>query len=135
MKWFLDLNVLLDVIQQRPPFFETSAQVLSRVVRGEVTGHIAGHELTTAHYIVKRYTDHRAADDLVDWLLVHFEIVAESEATFRRARALEWNDFEDAVIASAAEETGCDFVVTRNIKDFANSPVPAITPVDLLGLD
>lgn len=133
MRWLFDLNILLDVIQKREPFFETSAQVVSQVVRKEVTGCIAGHELTTAYYVVSRYADRQAADDLVDWLLLHFEIVAESAAMFGRARELGLADFEDAAIASAAEAADCDCIVTRNIRDFANSPIPARPPADLLG--
>jgi len=132
MRWLIDLNVLLDVIQQRLPFFDSSAQVVSIVVRGEATGYIAGHELTTAHYIVDRYANRQAADDLVDWLLIHFEIVPESATTFRRARELALADFEDAAIASAAEAVQCEYIVTRNVRDFTGSPIPAITPAGLL---
>ena len=132
MKWLVDLNVLLDVIQQRLPFFDSSAQVVSKIVRGKATGYIAGHELTTAHYIVSRYANRQAADDLVDWLLVHVEVVSESATIFRRARELPLADFEDAAIASAAEAAQCDYIVTRNVRDFTDSPIPAITPADLL---
>jgi hypothetical protein len=99
MKWLIDLNVLLDVIQQRVPFFDSSAQVVSKIVQGKATGYIAGHELTTAYYIVSRYANRQAADDLVDWLLVHVEVVAESATIFRHARELPLADFEDAAIA------------------------------------
>ena len=47
MKWMFDLNVLLDVIQQREPFYSASARALSQILRGEVTGCLAGHALTT----------------------------------------------------------------------------------------
>ena len=134
MTWLVDLNVLLDVIQQRRPFFDSSAQVISRIVRGEATAYIAGHELTTAYYIVNRYASRQAADDLVDWLLVHFEIVPESASVFRRAREMALADFEDAAIASAAEAAQCEYIVTRNVRDFTDSPVPAIAPADLLAL-
>ncbi len=122
MKWLVDLNVLLDVIQQREPFFADSALVISRIVRGDVTGYIPGHELTTAYYVVSRYADREAANDLVDWLVGHFEVVAEDSTVFRRARELRFPDFEDAAVASAAEAAGCDCIVTRNTRDFAASP-------------
>jgi hypothetical protein len=38
------------------------------------------------------------------------------------------NDFEDAVQAACAERIGADYIVTRNLKDFAKSPVQAILP-------
>jgi hypothetical protein len=41
-------------------------------------------------------------------------------------------DFEDALVASVAEVTGSDYIVTRNVPDFAGSPVPAMTPTEFL---
>jgi hypothetical protein len=50
----------------------------------------------------------------------------------RRARTLATDDFEDAAVVAVAEASGSTFVVTRNVADFAHSPVPAITPADFL---
>lgn len=132
MKWLVDLNVILDVIQQRAPFYDASARVISRIVQGHASGCLAGHEVTTAYYIVRRYVGRQAADDLVDWLLNHFEILPEGKIIFERARLLNLPDFEDAAIASAAQEAGCDHIVTRNERHFIGSPVPATSPTDLL---
>ena len=41
-------------------------------------------------------------------------------------------DFEDAVVDAVAERSGASYIVTRNIKDFADSAVPAILPADFL---
>ena len=54
--------------------------------------------------------------------------------TFVRARSLSFTDFEDAALASAAEAAGCTQIVTRNVADFARSPVPALTPEELLAM-
>ncbi|MGH8225370.1 MAG: PIN domain-containing protein [Gammaproteobacteria bacterium] len=69
------------------------------------------------------------------WLLRHFDIAAVGRPELLRARALGWNDFEDAVVAAAAESSRCDAIVTRNVKDFRASVVPVLTPEEcLLGL-
>jgi hypothetical protein len=47
MRLMLDLNVLLDVVQRREPFYAASAAVLSQVVTHEVIGCLPGHGLTT----------------------------------------------------------------------------------------
>lgn len=124
----LDLNVRLDVIQEREPHYEKAAQVLSRVVSGELVGCFPGHGVTTLHYIVKRLLGVGGAEQAVDWILGKLEVVPEEASTFLRARSLEFDDFEDAVVASAAEQAKCDRIVTRNIKDFGKSPVTAVTP-------
>jgi len=37
-------------------------------------------------------------------------------------------DYEDALLAQMAHRNGIDLIITRNMKDFENSPVPAISP-------
>ena len=41
-------------------------------------------------------------------------------------------DFEDAVVAAIAESAGCSVIITRNITDFSQSPVSAITPEEFI---
>jgi hypothetical protein len=65
-------------------------------------------------------------------LLADFIIHSSDKANFQRARQLQLKDFEDAVVASVAEATGSDYIVTRNMPDFAGSPVPAMTPTEFL---
>lgn len=132
MKVMLDLNVLLDVVQRREPFYSASATVLSQAVEGPVVSCLPGHALTTLHYIVHKHAGREPANTMVDWVLAHLEIVAQDRAQFVRARSLRFDDFEDAALASAAEAAGCTFIITRNVVDFGASPVRAVTPEEFL---
>jgi predicted nucleic acid-binding protein len=132
MRIMIDLNVLLDVIQRREPFYEASAAALSKAVAGEASGYVPGHALTTIHYIVQRFSGREQADRFVDWLLSHLEIVPQDKVQFVRARSLPVSDFEDAAVASAAEASECDLIVSRNVSDFAGSPVQTMTPEEFL---
>jgi len=38
-----DLNVILDVLQQREPFYETAAQLLAHAETGKIIGYVAPH--------------------------------------------------------------------------------------------
>lgn len=130
MKVMLDLNILLDVLQQHEPHYEDSALILSLALEGQIEGCIPGHAITTTSKAASK----EKADIAVDWLLSHFDTVAANKSLFLQARQLTMNDFEDAVVASMALEHHCEYIVTRNIVDFASSPVPAILPADLLML-
>jgi predicted nucleic acid-binding protein len=132
VKVMLDLNVLLDVVQRREPFYAASATVLSQAVEESGTSCLPGHALTTLHYIVTKYAGREQANTLVDWVLAHLEIVPQDRAQFVRARNLRFDDFEDAALASAAEAAGCKLILTRNVADFGASPVPAVTPEEFL---
>lgn len=49
-----------------------------------------------------------------------------------RARKLARPDFEDAVVAAAAEAAHCAWIVTRDQRGFAPIPVPPIAPEEFL---
>jgi predicted nucleic acid-binding protein len=132
MKVMLDLNVVLDVVQRREPFYAASATVLSQAVEGEHVACLPGHALTTLHYIIAKHAGRKQAGTLVDWVLAHLEVVAQDRAQFVRARSLLFEDFEDAALASAAEAAGCKCIISRNVADFRHSPVPAVTPEEFL---
>ncbi len=132
MKWMVDLNVVLDVLEQREPFYTASAKILSKIVTGEASGCLPAHAVTTIHYIARRHAGLKAADDAIDWLLANLEVEPQNRGTFVRARSLSFKDFEDAAVASAAEAAGCGQIVTRNVADYAGSPVPAVTPEEFL---
>jgi hypothetical protein len=64
--------------------------------------------------------------------LVEVAPVATDEA--RRALALPMSDLEDAMQASAALAWKADYIITRNLPDYRNSPVKAMTPTAFLEL-
>ncbi|MGM0595396.1 MAG: PIN domain-containing protein [Pseudomonadota bacterium] len=128
----IDLNVILDVVQCRKPHYSASAAVLDEAVSGRVPATLPAHSITTLHYLISRYNVNQAADRAVDWLLRHFDVAGTKKADFIRALGLNWKDYEDAVVAVAADVRGCSCIVTRNVKDFTGSPVPALTPEEYL---
>lgn len=132
MKIMIDLNVVLDVVQKRMPYYDHSAAVISKVLDRDMTGVLPGHAITTIYYLVDKHISRQKADAVIDWLLQNFEVVPLHKTHFLRARDLAMSDFEDAVVASLAEAAGCDWIVTRNISDFQKSPIAAITPTELL---
>ena len=58
--------------------------------------------MTTLHYLVGRYRDHVQADKLVDWLLHYFDVATVGASELQRTRALNWPNFEDAVVADGS---------------------------------
>lgn len=132
MRLTLDLNVLLDVVQKREPFYSGSAAVLGRVVEGEDIGCLPGHALTTLYYVMSKFAGREQAGIVVDWVLTYLEIIPQDRLQFMRARNLDFSDFEDAALASAAEASQCELILTRNVADFSGSPIPVLTPEEFL---
>ena len=128
----LDLNVLLDVFQKREPHYAASAQVLALVVAGKVAAVFPSHGFSTLYYLVRKHASKPRAEEAMDRLLDHFQIGNLDADGWRAAREHGFEDFEDAVVAEVAKRHGSDYIVTRNVRDFADSPVLAITPTDFL---
>ena len=63
-------------------------------------------------------------------MIFTFEELTQNDVT--NAIEMRLKDFEDAVQIQTAQRVGADFIITRNVKDFMKSPVPAYTPVELI---
>ena len=50
----------------------------------------------------------------------------------RYAAALPMADFEDALQVAAARACGVRYIVTRNVRDYARSPIRAVDPQEAL---
>ncbi len=132
MRVLVDLNVLLDVLQKRQPHYHASGAVLSRLVSDEVMPVVPSHAVTTLYYVIAKFAGRPKADEAIDWMLDRFEIAPCTKETFIRAREIAFEDYEDAVVACLAQQAGCEAVITRNVADFATSPVQALSPEEFL---
>jgi predicted nucleic acid-binding protein len=129
----IDINVLLDVLQKREPFFETSAGLLAAVEAGHVWGYIAAHSITTLFYLIQKGRSSADARATITNLLQFIKIVPVDQSTIEQALNLDFRDFEDAVQMISAVQSKVDCLVTRNIKDYQPALLPVMQPVDFLG--
>jgi predicted nucleic acid-binding protein len=130
----VDINVLLDVILDRKPWADDATLLLDAIATGRVSGHVAGHALTTVYHLVDREQGRGRAVTAVSDLLGIFTVVPLGNDEFHRALALGLSDYEDAVQVAACLAAGADVLVTRNEKDFKGAPVTLRTPGELLAL-
>jgi predicted nucleic acid-binding protein len=129
----IDINVLLDMLQKREPFFETSAGLLAAVEAGHVQGYIAAHSITTLFYLIQKGRSSADARATVTNLLQFIKIVPVDQSTIEQALNLDFRDFEDAVQMISAVQSKVDCLITRNIKDYQPALLPVMQPVDFLG--
>lgn len=129
-----DSDVLLDVLAQRQPFVVTSAQALNTVTQPQVQGYVSGHAVTNIFYILRRQVGGETARELLSRLLQHLQIANVTDEVIRAALQSSMADFEDAVTSEAANATGVEIIVTRNIPDFATSAIPAVLPEEFLAM-
>jgi len=114
-----DTNIILDVLEKRLPFYDSSKPVLERCVSGSVTGYIALHSISNIFYILrKRY----CAADRRKLLLDILDLLQVADADHKSVRnALQredFSDFEDCLQDECAKQIHADYIVTRNTDDF-----------------
>jgi predicted nucleic acid-binding protein len=130
----IDLNVVLDVLQRREPFYATSARVLASAEAGLIEGWVAAHSVTTLFYLIAKYESVERARVAIGELLNILSVATVDQAVIEQALTLPYADYEDAVQMVAAVRAGAEYVVTRDLGDYRAGPLPVVQPAELLAL-
>jgi predicted nucleic acid-binding protein len=128
----IDTDVLIDVALGREPHAAASGELLSILEQGHAAGFIAWHSLSNFHYLLTSARGSSEAKEFLRDLLLFIDVAPASTASASYAMGLPMRDFEDALQASTAVACRADAIATRNIRDYARSPVKADTPANLL---
>ncbi|MBA3495225.1 MAG: PIN domain-containing protein [Gammaproteobacteria bacterium] len=128
MRLLLDINILLDLAFQRPGA-PASAALISACGR-QHQGFLAWHTLVTLAYLIERQGSAQMARAFIGELLTWADIAPTTRTDAVNALAWSMPDYEDALQAAAALACGASWIITRNQRDFAASPVPTLTPED-----
>ena len=123
-----DVDVLLDVIEERKPHVEASSQALARVETGAAQGLVAAHSLPIIFYLVEKHRGLDAAYEAVQLLLRLLQVVPIDRERIEAALSMGWSDFEDALQTACAVHAGADVLVTRNVADYGQAVLPVETP-------
>lgn len=127
-KLLVDINVVLDVLLDRQPHVEASAVVWAAIEVGAFEGLLAGHAVTTIHYLIRKDLGPAKARRTMAAILKVFRVAAVDGAVIQDALDLPLPDFEDAVTSAAARFAGCDYIVSRDPKGFRGAPIRCLTP-------
>ena len=128
----LDTDVLIDVALDRRPHAQPASELLDRIERVNKRAFIAWHTVSNFHYLVASPSGGSSARDFLVELTGFVSVAATDTESVRYASSLPMSDFEDALQVAAAQACGARRIVTRNVKDYMHSPIPAITPQEAL---
>jgi predicted nucleic acid-binding protein len=135
MRVLFDTNIIIDFVGKRIPFYEDSSNVFKLAIHKTITGIVGAGSITDVYYLARRnYLDSERSKMAIVKLIEILVPVDTKAEDIDTAIKLEFSDFEDAVICATAIREKADYILTRNVNDFANSPVKAITPAEFLKL-
>ena len=127
----IDTNVLIDFIAKREPFYIFSEKVIDFCRQEIIDGAIAGHSVLNAMYILRK---NFSLSELKAIFLNLCEFLYIEPVDFEKILSAlkddNFSDFEDCVQMQCALNFRADYIVTRDIKDFRGSEIPAVTPED-----
>lgn len=131
MDLMIDNNIVLDHILDRQPHAEKSRLVCLLGITGEARTFISVNMLTDLFYVLRKEYGSERAQEILDDELSFLQLVGISPEDAKRTLAKRWPDFEDALVAECASKINADYIITRDEKDFARSPIKAISPEQL----
>ena len=129
----LDLDVVLDFALDRAPFAEASAQLLDTLAAKRGGAFIAWHSIANFYFIVTPKRSGNSAKDFLIRLTRFVEVAPIDTKSLHYAANLPMSDFEDAMQVASALACRADVIATSNLRDYANSPIRAAAPKDLIG--
>ena len=132
MKLLIDTNIVLDVLCNRKDFVENSSKVFKLCETKKFDGYLSANSVPNIAYILRKELSIEKLKSIIVKLNIIFSIIELKPNDLILATDLDFKDYEDALQSVCAKRIKADFIITRNTKDFKNSPVKAITPEQLL---
>lgn len=131
-KLFLDTNVILDLLGERDPFYESIARIATLADKGKIKMVVSALSYSTVFYILSKFEDKDAVKEKLRKFKVIIETSDLTDKIVDKSLVSKFTDFEDALQYHCAIKSECNIIVTRNVKDYKESAIPVMTPDEYL---
>ena len=132
MKVLIDTNIIIDYLDDRAPYADNAEIILNLCEKGKLTGVLTASSVTDIFYIMRKKTGREKALVSLKLLFSVFDVAEVGKNDLLRAMESTITDFEDALMAVCAKRVKAACIITRNVRDYADSPVSAMLPEDFL---
>ena len=133
MRVLIDTNILLDALLGREPYFDNADKIIKLCADKKIVGFMAAHSIPNIFYILRKdMPEENRREVLLTLCNILMVEGIDSIKLMSALRNKEFSDLEDCLQSICAKNVKADYIITRNIKDFTNSEVPAILPEDFL---
>ncbi|MDR2671743.1 MAG: PIN domain-containing protein [Coriobacteriales bacterium] len=130
MKLCFDTNVVLDILGMREDLEMSFTAYDVAAVRGH-DRFIPMFTTSDIFYILNNSLSKSVdSKEVMAGLFKLFQVFDGHPHDCSQALVSQMPDFEDALLAYAALRNGIDYIITRNKRDFAYSPVAVLTPAE-----
>ncbi len=133
MKVLIDTNVLIDYLSGREPYFKYADKIIRLCINKQIDGYMAAHSIPNILFILRKDYDSCTRRTMIKSLLDIITVVGIYTDLLLNALDNEnFKDFEDCLQDECAFSVSADYIITRNVKDFSNSHIKAVTPTEFI---
>ena len=130
---FLDTNVLIDFLANRKPFSIEAAKLFNYSFKNKAIIYAASVSYNNIYYILRQSCSHKETIKILNELHDWSETVDVSKEVISKALTSDFKDFEDGIQYQCAKSIyKIDCIVTRDTKDFKESTISVMTPLEAL---
>jgi predicted nucleic acid-binding protein len=131
-KLFIDTNVMLDLLGERMPFYDSIAKIATFADKGQVTLVVSALSYSIVSYFLTKFENSDVAKDKLRKFKIISEICGLDELIIEKGLNSNFSDFEDSLQYFSALKSDCSILITRNGKDFKESQIPILTADEYL---
>lgn len=133
LKLFIDSDVVIDFFTDRAANANPASELFELNEKGAVSLYLSAVSLNNIYYIVRKFLGHKKALEVIESLTEITEIIGTTKNEILQALKNNFSDFEDSIqYSSAMTISELDAIITRNIKDYKNSDIAVMTPLNFL---
>lgn len=133
MRVLFDTGILLDYLQNKKPYSDNVFKLIERTLREEIEGFITSKSIKDIYYVFHKETNSKElAIKSIKVLLSFLQVLDTLNQDVLNALEGKFSkDLEDEIMIQTACREKMDYIITRNRKDYAKSPVKAIDPKEI----
>ena len=130
---FIDTDVIIDFLIDRKPHSREAAILFTLIEQKKIKGYVSSLTFSNLYYVLRKIESHNKIITKLDSISRLVTILKIDQQTINNAIASGFQDFEDSIqYYCALDHKKIDVLITRNTKDYKNSEIPVMTPVDYL---
>jgi predicted nucleic acid-binding protein len=131
-KLFLDTNVVIDLLGERRPFYDSVAKIATLADKGKIELVVSALTYSTVYYVLSKFEDKEVVKEKIRKFKVIVDTSDLTDIIIDKGLSSKFRDFEDSLQYYCALGSECNILITRNVKDFKESELPVLTPDEYL---
>ena len=132
-KLLIDTNIVIDLLARRDPGYADAAQIFSLGDRKQIQLSVSSLTIANTNYLLLKLKPHNEVKSILRKFKLLADVLSLDDKIINLAlNDTDFKDFEDGLQYFSAIENDQDIIITRNLKDYKNSKIPAMTAEQFL---